>query len=107
MTDPRILNYQSLRKHSTDLQDSICRNSNFLLLTETWCSADESVDLPNFHCMAKFKRQNVRAAVLLPFTKTTILHILLHSTWIYHFKMLQKFMSPIHVLAICVLHMLS
>ena len=55
------LNCQSLRKHATDLQDSICQNSNFLLLTETWCPADESVDLPNFHCIAKFKRQNVRA----------------------------------------------
>ncbi|XP_044593082.1 uncharacterized protein LOC123270963 [Cotesia glomerata] len=56
------LNCQSLRKYAADLQDSICRNSNFLLLTETWCPANEAVDLCNFHCIAKFKRQNVRAA---------------------------------------------
>ena len=56
------LNCQSLRKHATELQDSICRNSNSLSLTETWCPANESVDLPNFHCIAKFKQQNVRAA---------------------------------------------
>lgn len=69
------LNCQSLRKHAADLQDSICRNSNFLLLTETWCPADESVDLCNFHCIAKFKRQNVRAAGVAIYKNSNTSHV--------------------------------
>ncbi|XP_044588703.1 uncharacterized protein LOC123267880 [Cotesia glomerata] len=69
------LNCQSLRKHTTDLQDSICQRSNFLLLTETWLPADESVDLPNFHCIAKFKRQNVRAAGVAIYKNNNTSHI--------------------------------
>ncbi len=36
------LNCQILRKHTTDLQGSICQRRNFLLLTETWLPADVS-----------------------------------------------------------------
>ncbi|XP_074115768.1 uncharacterized protein LOC141538285 [Cotesia typhae] len=69
------LNCQSLRKYAADLQDSICRNSNFLLLTETWCPADEAVDLCNFHCIAKFKRQNVRAAGVAIYKNNNTSHV--------------------------------
>lgn len=69
------LNCQSLRKHAADLQDFICRNSNFLLLTETWCPADEAVDLYNFHCIAKFKRQNVRAAGVAIYKNNNTSHV--------------------------------
>ncbi|XP_044589254.1 uncharacterized protein LOC123268337 [Cotesia glomerata] len=69
------LNCQSLRKHATDLQDSICQRSNFLLLTETWLPADESVDLPNFHCIAKFKRQNGRATGVAIYKNNNTSHI--------------------------------
>lgn len=56
------LNCQSLKKHGSDLQDSISQKSNFLLLSETWLSNEEDVQLPNFDCIVKFKRENVRAA---------------------------------------------
>jgi len=69
------LNCQSLKKHTTDLQDSICQRSNFLLLTETWLPADELVDLPNFHCIAKFKRQNVRATGVAIYKNNNTSHI--------------------------------
>ncbi|GFX77010.1 uncharacterized protein TNCV_1072101 [Trichonephila clavipes] len=32
-----------------------------LLLTETWINNKEKIDAPNFHCIAKFQRQNHRA----------------------------------------------
>ena len=36
---------------------------------------DESVDLPNFHCVAKFKRQNVRASGVAIYKNNSTSHI--------------------------------
>ncbi|GFS32084.1 ATP-dependent DNA helicase [Trichonephila inaurata madagascariensis] len=33
---------------------------HFPCLSETWSNDDENVDIPNFNCIEKFKRKNVR-----------------------------------------------
>ncbi|KAK0179291.1 hypothetical protein PV327_005056 [Microctonus hyperodae] len=50
---------------------------NFLLLTETWFPADESVvdDLPNFNCVVKFKRQDIRDAIVAIYQNNNISNI--------------------------------
>lgn len=55
-------NCQSLKSHKDDLTDSVTKKTNVLFLTETWINTeDESINVPNFNCIAKFKRDNVRA----------------------------------------------
>lgn len=49
------------QKHTSNLQDSITQNSNFLPVSEIGRATDEPVDLPNFNCIAKFN-DNVKAA---------------------------------------------
>ena len=44
-------NCQSLRSHALDRTDSVIRNSNLLLLIETWMSDEEDImDVPDFNC---------------------------------------------------------
>jgi hypothetical protein len=71
-----ILNCQSLNKHALDLNDSISQKSNFLLLSETWLPDDKSFELPNFNCIAHFKRKNVRAAGVAIYQNSNISHTL-------------------------------
>ena len=54
-------NCQSLRAHTDDLNDSIVKNSNVLVLSETWLNNESEINIPNFSCIAKFKRSNTRA----------------------------------------------
>lgn len=56
-----IFNCQSLRAHIDDLDDSIVKNSNVLVLSETWLNNDSQVNITNFKCIAKFKRLSTRA----------------------------------------------
>lgn len=67
MNDRKILsivtfNCQSLREHVLDLSDPVMDSCNILLLSETWSNDDENIDIPNFNCIVKFKRKNVRSA---------------------------------------------
>ncbi|GFV68963.1 uncharacterized protein TNCV_3988801 [Trichonephila clavipes] len=55
------LNYQSLRAHALDLDDSVMQHVTILLLIETWINNEVNIDDPNFHCIAKFPRHNHRA----------------------------------------------
>jgi len=69
------LNCQSLNKHALDLNDSISQKSNFLLLSETWLPDDKSIELPNFNCIAHFKRKNVRAAGVAIYQRSNMSHV--------------------------------
>ncbi|GFV65283.1 uncharacterized protein TNCV_4572831 [Trichonephila clavipes] len=51
----------SLRVHALDLDDSVMQLVTIILLTETWINNEENIDVPNFHCIAKFQRHNHRA----------------------------------------------
>ena len=46
----------NLQNEFKRLDDSITQHSTVLLLLETWRNNEEDVDVPNFHCVAKFKR---------------------------------------------------
>ena len=78
-------NCQSLRKHVSDVSDLVIDSNNILFLSETWSNDDENVDIPNFDCIAKFKRKNVRSAGVAIYQKsndasnivTSNMHILL------------------------------
>ncbi|XP_049305794.1 uncharacterized protein LOC105227464 isoform X10 [Bactrocera dorsalis] len=63
-------NCQSLRKHVSDLSDPAIDSSNILFLSETWLNDDENIDIPNFDCIAKFKRKNVRSAGVAIYQKS-------------------------------------
>ncbi|KAL4092454.1 hypothetical protein QTP88_026955 [Uroleucon formosanum] len=63
-------NCQSLRKHVSDLSDPAIDSSNILFLSETWSNDDENIDIPNFDCIAKFKRKNVRSAGVAIYQKS-------------------------------------
>ncbi|KAF0688122.1 ATP-dependent DNA helicase PIF1-like, partial [Aphis craccivora] len=52
-------NCQSLNSHKYDLQDSVTRQTNVLLLSETCMSNDYPIDIPNFNCIVHFKRDTV------------------------------------------------
>ncbi|GFV27658.1 uncharacterized protein TNCV_4220151 [Trichonephila clavipes] len=54
-------NCQSLTAHAVDLQDSVIRNSNILVLSETWLVNESHISIPNFKCIVKYKRPNTRA----------------------------------------------
>ncbi|GFV85407.1 ATP-dependent DNA helicase [Trichonephila clavipes] len=47
--------------HAVDLQDSVIRNSNILVLSETWLDNESDISIPNFNCIVKYKRPNMRA----------------------------------------------
>ncbi|GFV97072.1 ATP-dependent DNA helicase [Trichonephila clavipes] len=47
--------------HAVDLQDSVIRNSNILVLSETWLDNENDISIPNFNCIVKYKRPNTRA----------------------------------------------
>ncbi|CAH1106790.1 unnamed protein product [Psylliodes chrysocephalus] len=52
-------NCQSLNSHKYDLQDSVTRQTNVLLLTETCMTHDNLIEIPNFNCIVQFKRDTV------------------------------------------------
>lgn len=52
-------NCQSLKSHKYDLQDSVTRQANVLLLTETCMTPDNPIKIPNFNCIIHFKRDTV------------------------------------------------
>ncbi|GFX19028.1 ATP-dependent DNA helicase [Trichonephila clavipes] len=54
-------NCQSLRAHIDDLDDSIVKNSNVLVLSEIWLNNESEINITNFKCIAKCKRPNTRA----------------------------------------------
>ncbi|GFV45709.1 ATP-dependent DNA helicase [Trichonephila clavipes] len=54
-------NCQSLRAHIDDLDDSIVKKSNVLVLSEIWLNNESEINITNFRCIAKFKRPNTRA----------------------------------------------
>ncbi|GFU86696.1 transposable element Tcb1 transposase [Trichonephila clavipes] len=54
-------NCQSLTAHPVDLQSSVIRNSNILVLSETWLGNESDISIPNFNCIVKYKRPNTRA----------------------------------------------
>ncbi|GFT74454.1 ATP-dependent DNA helicase [Trichonephila clavipes] len=47
--------------HAVDLQDSVIRNSIFLVLSETCLGNESDISIPNFNCIVKNKRPNTRA----------------------------------------------
>ncbi|GFS97825.1 uncharacterized protein TNCV_2017951 [Trichonephila clavipes] len=49
-------NCQILTAHAVDLQDSAIRNSNILVLSETWLDNKSDISIPNFNCIVKYKR---------------------------------------------------
>ncbi|CAI6372641.1 unnamed protein product [Macrosiphum euphorbiae] len=52
-------NCQSLNSQKYDLQDSVTRQTNVILLSETCMSNDYPIDIPNFNCIVHFKRDTV------------------------------------------------
>ena len=55
------VNCQSLKKHAQDLRGNVLKESDVLLLSETWLDNFQHVGIENFLCVAKFKRAGVRA----------------------------------------------
>ncbi|GFY14211.1 ATP-dependent DNA helicase [Trichonephila clavipes] len=51
----------AMETHAVDLQDSVTRNSNILVLSETWLDNESDISIPNFNCIVKNKRPNTRA----------------------------------------------
>lgn len=66
------LHCQSLSAHALDLDDSVTQHSTTLFLSETWTNNEENIDVPNFHCIAKFKGHDCRAAGVAIFKITEI-----------------------------------
>ncbi|GFX96796.1 uncharacterized protein TNCV_1648311 [Trichonephila clavipes] len=61
-------NCQSLTAHAVDLQDSVIRNSNILVLSETWLNNESDIFIPNLNCIV-YKRPSTRAEELRYITK--------------------------------------
>lgn len=53
-------NAQSVRAHVHDLNDPIMQKCNILMLSETCLKNEEDFPIPNFDCIIKFKRPNIR-----------------------------------------------
>ncbi|GFV21257.1 ATP-dependent DNA helicase [Trichonephila clavipes] len=53
-------NCQSLTAPAADLQDSVIKKSNILVLSETWLGNENDISIPNFNCIVKYKRPNTR-----------------------------------------------
>ncbi|GFU49301.1 SWIM-type domain-containing protein [Trichonephila clavipes] len=47
--------------HAVDLQDSVIRNSNILVLSETWLGNESDISIRNFNSIVKNKRPNTRS----------------------------------------------
>ncbi|GFV48452.1 ATP-dependent DNA helicase [Trichonephila clavipes] len=58
---PIYRNFGGLTAHAVDLQDSVIRNSNILVLSETWLGNESDISVPNFNCIVKNKRPNMKA----------------------------------------------
>lgn len=69
-------NCQSLNCHKYDLQDSVTRQTNVLLLPETCMTRDNPIEIPNFNYIVQFKRDTVPKGELL-FTKIIIMLLIL------------------------------
>ena len=54
------INCQGLRSHVHDIIDNVSSVCNFLLVSETNLSDEQSIDIPTFDCIVKFKRSHVR-----------------------------------------------
>lgn len=54
-------NCQSLTAHAVDLKDIVVKNSNVIVLSETWLANEDDVSVLNFNCIVKYKRPNIRA----------------------------------------------
>lgn len=63
---------QSLKKHVLDIQDYVPQKSDFLLLSETWLPDKKDIEIPNFDCIVKFKREDVRAAGVAIYRKKNL-----------------------------------
>jgi len=55
------INSQSLIAHALDLNDSVFKKCTIVILPETHVRDGQNIDIPNFHCIAKYKRENVSA----------------------------------------------
>ncbi|XP_065093458.1 uncharacterized protein LOC135714113 [Ochlerotatus camptorhynchus] len=67
------LNIQSLNAHSKDLStDHVMTRADFLALSETWMDDNESSEISGYICIAKFKRENVRAGGVAIYEKASI-----------------------------------
>ncbi|GFV77323.1 ATP-dependent DNA helicase [Trichonephila clavipes] len=55
------LQSEDITHHAIDLQDLVIRNSNILVLSETWLGNESDISIPNFNCVVKYKRPNTRA----------------------------------------------
>lgn len=79
------LNCQGLQSHVQDLTDQICSKCHFLVLSETNMKNSSHIDIPNFKCVIKFKRENVRSGGVAIYsnestsTNTIIPYINIHS----------------------------
>eukprot|EP00102_Acyrthosiphon_pisum_P022546 XP_016659756.1 PREDICTED: uncharacterized protein LOC107883710 [Acyrthosiphon pisum] len=75
------LNFQSLRAHSSDILDSVLQNSKILIFSETWQHENENTIIPNFNCIIKYKRPNVRSGgVAIYHNNDAIVNIVTPST---------------------------
>lgn len=54
------LNCQSLRAHACDLRGNIIRKSHVLMLSETWLSNNEQVEVGNFNLITQYRRPNIK-----------------------------------------------
>ena len=54
------INGQGVRSHAQDIIDNVSSVCNFLLISETNLSEKQSINIPNFNCIVKFKRPAVR-----------------------------------------------
>ena len=54
------INCQGLRSRAQDIIDNVSSVCNFLLISETNLSEEQSIDIPNFNCIVKFKQLAVR-----------------------------------------------
>ena len=55
-------NCQSINAHARDLsEDVVVQKSNILVLTETWMDNNTDIDITNFDCIVKYKREGQRS----------------------------------------------
>lgn len=54
------LNCQSLRAHACNLRGNIIRKSHVLMLSETWLSNNEQVEVGNFNLITQYRRPNIK-----------------------------------------------
>lgn len=77
---------QSLQAHFKDLSDIVLNNSKILMFSETRLSNDEIIEIPNFLCIAQYKRPNVQGAWVEIYHNTndqtnTVSPLLKMTTW--------------------------